>query len=142
MAYASAAPVQPQYQSYQTAQVDTPTYQYVGSVDAVAAAQPTYINVGNAWGYSTTTVASAAPMPAAPAPGYYQPATYQPAQPTYIDSGVRYGAMAPVYDTRTAGYAPVPVYHQPAPAPVYQSYNVAYAQPMVIFGSAFPHHAR
>ena len=122
MSYASATPqsVQPQY-SYQSVQPAQPTYQTVAYAEP---AQPTYIDVGSAYGYA-----------AAPAPAYYQPATpsYQPATPPYIDTGVQYGAVAPVYDNH--GYAPV---H----APVYGGYNVAYAQPAIIYGSAFRHHAR
>jgi len=126
MSYASVAPqqVQPQH-TYQNVSLAEPAYQTVAYAEP---AQPTYIDVGNAYGY-------AAPIQAVPAPAYYQPAApaYQPATPTYIDTGIQYGAMAPVYENY--GYTPV---H----APVYGGYNMAYAQPAVIYGSAFRHHAR
>jgi len=141
MAYASAAPVQPQYLPYQSARPAAPAYQTVAYVEP--AAQPTYINVGSVWGHATPV--SLAPVPVAqmaiaPMPvaqTYYQPATYQPAQPTYIHTGVQYGGMTPIYDDRQA-YVPVPTYQQAS----YGSYDVAYAQPAIIYGSAFPHHAR
>ena len=133
MAYASAAPSyqqQPSY-AYQGAQPSAPAYQTVAYVEP--AAQPTYINVGSAWGYSVNTPAPVAPMPVAATPTYYQPAT-----PTYIDTGVQYGAMAPIYDDRAA-YVPA---YRPATVTMHGGYNVAYVQPAIIYGSAYPRHAR
>ncbi len=129
MAYASAAPAAAPYQQpYQVAQLAAPTYQpiqptyqNVGHVGHVEPAQATYVNIGDAWGASVQTVVAPAPTPT----------YYQPVQPTYVDTGMQYGTMAPVYDTHA--YAPA--------APAYGGYTVAYAQP-VIYGSAFPHHAR
>ncbi len=130
MSYASAAPVQqsqPQYVSYQQVQSIEPAYQTA----AYSAPEPTYVNVGDAFSYATPT-----PMPAQP--------YYQPVAPVYVDTGIQYGQhqygqMAPIYDDQQAYMPPVQHYQQ---AQAYGGYNVAYAQPMIIFGSAYPLHAR
>ena len=114
MAYAAAAPVAPQYPTYVPAQ---PAYQTVAYVEPVQ--QATYVDVGSAWGASVQM-----PAPIADDQRYYQPVT-----PTYIHTGTQYGSMTPIYDD-----------YQPS-APM-QGYTVAYAQPVVTYGSVFPHHAR
>jgi len=144
MVYAAAAPAyaQPQYTSYQSVQSVEPAYQTVAYVEPTP--QPVYINVGNAfgdvyaapisntWGQAHHVPVAAMQVALAPAPAYYQPVA-----PTYVDTGISYGAtMAPIYDDHRA-YAPAQAYSDP-----YGSYTVAYAQPGIIYGSAFPRHAR
>lgn len=118
MAYASAAPITSQYPpAYQTAQLSVPKITYAEP------AQATYVNigtVGNVWGASVQ-------MQPAPAAVYHQPT------PTYIHTGHSYGAMAPIYDDHRAHHSL---------APLYSGINVAYAQPVITYGSVFPHHAQ
>lgn len=118
---AYSEPAQPTYQTVAYAEPVQPTYQTVAYVEP---AKPTYIDVGSAYGYATAVPA--------PTPVYYQPAApvyQQPVAPAYIDTGLQYGTMAPIYDNH-------------AYAPAHGGYNVAYAQPTIIYGSAFRRHAR